>query len=95
MKTKIAIVVLIWFILFAAANEVDNESIEKVKDRNTLSSDISMSDFISDFISDSPAQTPIMDQVVNDDNSSSGGNDTGEYKVEVIQFQGNDTIYNT
>lgn len=93
MKIKIAIVVLIWFILFAAANEVNNGSIDHVNNRNSLSSDIV--GFMSDFISDSPAQTPIMDEVVNDDNRSSGGNDTEEYRADVIQFQGNDTIYNT
>jgi hypothetical protein len=64
-----------------------------MNNRNSLSSDIV--GFMSDFISDSPAQTPIMDEVVNDDNRSSGGNDTEEYRADVIQFQGNDTIYNT
>jgi hypothetical protein len=57
MKIKIAIVVLCWLVLFVTAQEIEDQSIQKMMGRNThsigMTSDSvldSMADFISDFI---------------------------------------------
>lgn len=51
MKTKLALILLCWLVLFGAAQAVQDESFKKVINRNTVTFG-SASDFISDIISD-------------------------------------------